>query len=376
MATVKPVKIQKRGNNYQLYYYNPRGERRRVSVGGDLSLAQRRAVKFSDWLLEGKDPEEEIERAQVEEKRKRLTLREFFPLFLQRHGSDRRQKTERSYKNSFKNISRCPALVDAELGSITKGLVLDYMNLRKGEGVTPATINREKALLTCMMSCAVEWENIKDNPLRGLKSFKESGKRDIEVTGNQVAAMIESLPDSVATIVEFACYTGFRLENILSLRVEDIRFHDLSCTGDVEREVKGGRKIRFPLGERAIEVLHRAIGNRSEGYVFINPRSGTRYSSIQTSFNKAVNEVGLTACDGSKLRFHDLRHVFSNWLHQDGEGASLDQLRPLLGHKDRATTDRYVTVNNRAVSKVLSLLPNIRESKKKNGPNPIQAEAV
>jgi hypothetical protein len=59
-----------------------------------------------------------------------------------------------------------------------------------------------------------------------------------------------------------------------------------------------------------------------------------------------------------------------------GEGASLDQLRPLLGHKDRATTGRYVTVNHRAMSKVLSLLPNIREPKKKNGLNPVQAEAA
>ena len=275
--------------------------------------------------------------------------------------------------NSFKNISRCPALVDAKLGSITKGLVLDYMNLRKDEGVTSASINREKALITCILTCAVEWDMLSHHPLRGLKSFRESGKRDVEITDEQVAAMIEALPESVGNIVELACYTGFRLENILSLMIADVRFHDLTATGEVYLEVKGGRRILFPLGERAVEVLKRAIRKRDEGYVFINPRSGSRYSSIQTSFNKAVNEVGLTALDGSKLRFHDLRHVFSNWLHRD---ASLDQLRGLLGHKDRATTDRYVTVNHRSVSKVLSLLPNIRESKKKNGSNPAQAEAV
>ena len=376
MATVKPVKVQKRGSSYQLYYYSPNGERRRLSAGDDYHQAQRLVVKFSDWLLEGKDPEAEIKKAQEAENRKHITLRDFFQVFMKRHGSTRRAKTLRSYKNSFKNILRCPALVDVELESVTKGLVLDYMNLRKDEGVTPATINREKALLTCMLTCAVEWNILSQHPLRGLKSFKESGKRDIEIADEQVAAMIEELPDSIATIVEFACYTGFRLENILSLRIEDIRFHDLKPMGDVDLEVKGGRQIRFTLGERAVEVLHRVIKKRNEGYIFINPRSGTRYNSIQTSFNKAVKKVGLTACDGSKLRFHDLRHVFSNWLHQNGEGASLDQLRPLLGHKDRATTDRYVTVNNLAVSKVLSLLPNIRESKKKNGPNPVQAEAV
>ncbi len=122
--------------------------------------------------------------------------------------------------------------------------------------------------------------------------------------------------------------------------------------------------------------LKRAIGDRKDGYVFINPSTVTRFVSIEASFKMAVKELGLTALNGSKLRFHDLRHVFSNWLHRDGEGAILDQLRSLLGHKDRATTDRYVTVNHRGVGKMLSLLPNIREEKQKNGSTPTSAEAV
>ncbi|MFA6472685.1 MAG: tyrosine-type recombinase/integrase, partial [Candidatus Latescibacterota bacterium] len=101
----------------------------------------------------------------------------------------------------------------------------------------------------------------------------------------------------------------------------------------------------------------------------------TRYISIKSTFNQAVMKANLKAINGSKLRFHDLRHVFSNWLHQDGEGATLDQLRSLLGHKDRATTDRYVTVNHQKVSKVLSLLPNIQIKKQKSSSTG-RAEAV
>ena len=250
------------------------------------------------------------------------------------------------------------------------------MQARKGEGITSATVNREKAFLSCMLSCAVEWDLLDRNPLHGLKSFKELEKRDVEISDEQIAALIDLIPASVFNIIEFACYTGFRLENILDLRIEEIRFHDLTPTAEVYREVKGGRTILFPLGVRSVEVLKRVIGNRKEGYVFINPRSGTRYKSIQTSFNKGVTRVGLTALDGSKLRFHDLRHVFSNWLYHNGEGASLDQLRPLLGHKDRSTTDRYVTVNRLAAGKVLSLLPDIRKSRQKNSSSSLEAEAI
>ena len=54
---------------------------------------------------------------------------------MERHGSERRPKTQMSYRNSFKNISRCPSLVNIELSAISKSIVLDYMNARKNEEI-------------------------------------------------------------------------------------------------------------------------------------------------------------------------------------------------------------------------------------------------
>ena len=60
----------------------------------------------------------------------------------------------------------------------------------------------------------------------------------------------------------------------------------------------------------------------------------------------------------TKLRFHDLRHVFATWLHN--AGASLDELRHLMGHKNRSTTDDYATMERSHAGKVLHLMPSIR----------------
>ena len=94
----------------------------------------------------------------------------------------------------------------------------------------------------------------------------------------------------------------------------------------------------------------------------MNPRTGKRYQHIGKTFRRAVQQVGLTVpMDGveTTLRFHDLRHVFATWLHQ--AGASLDSLRPLMGHKNRDTTDRYATLNNAHTGKILDKLPRIRK---------------
>ncbi len=302
------------------------------------------AVKFSDWLLEGKDPEIEIERAKNSEKIKRITVRDFFPVFMERHGKLRSWKMQSSYKTSFNNVCRCPQLSNSELNSVSKPLVLDYMHLRmKKDGVKAATVNKEVAFLKCMLSKAVEWVELDTNPLQGLKRFKEDGKRDVYLTLEQATALINELPEPLKDIIEFAIYTGFRKENILSLRIESIRLHDITPTGEVDLVVKGGKRELFPLGPEAIDILRRAIGGRKDGYVFINPGTNTRYNSINKTFDRAVRRLNLTIVDGSKLRIQDLRHVFATWLHK--AGVSLDVLRSLLGHNDRATTDRYTTVD-------------------------------
>ena len=71
-----------------------------------------------------------------------------------------------------------------------------------------------------------------------------------------------------------------------------------------------------------------------------------------------VRKLGLTVND-TKLRFHDLRHLFSTWLHQ--EEVSLDILRSLLGHRNRSTTDRYTTVDRLKYINVLDVMPTIRK---------------
>ena len=123
--------------------------------------------------------------------------------------------------------------------------------------------------------------------------------------------------------------------------------------------VKGGRKEVFPIGKSATELLKRVIGKRKKGFVFLNPKTQTRYVSIHKCFNKVVRKLNLTV-NGTKLRFHDLRHVFCTWLLK--QGVTIDVIRELVGHRNRSTTDRYATLNRVELCKYLSYLPEIKNS--------------
>ncbi len=357
----KPVKIIKRGNSYQLYYYNPRGERRRISVGNDHQQAQRLAVKFTDWLIVGKDPDHEHKMATQKEQGKAVTLHEFYPIFMQRHGKLQSNNMQKAYHYRFQNLKRCPMLIDVPVCEISRSVLLDYMHIRMDQdGVKAATVNKEASLVKCMLFKAVEWDILDRNPLQGMRLFKESEKRRVNITPEQAGKLIDELPEPVSHITELAIYSGFRKENILNLCVEQITFHDLTPTAEVDLVIKGGRVETFPLGPAAVDLLNRVINGRTKGYIFINTLTGTRYVNINKTFDRAVRKVGLTV-NGTKLRFHDLRHVFGTWLLK--QGVSLDILRELLGHRDRDTTDRYATLNRAEVGKFLKLMPRIKKSR-------------
>ncbi|MFC1552672.1 tyrosine-type recombinase/integrase, partial [Candidatus Latescibacterota bacterium] len=307
----------------------------------------------------GKDPETELEKASHKEKKKSVTLRELFPEFIERHGKLQSKNMQDSYHFVFNNLKRCPALVDVNISEISRKDILDYMHARmKQDCVKAATVNKDANLVKCMLSRATEWDILARNPLQGMRLFKESEKRRVNLTPKQAGQLIEELPNPISHIVEYAIYSGFRKENILGLCIEQIRFHDLTPTAEVEMVVKGGRTETFPLGDTAVDLLKKVINGRARDYVFVNPQTGTRYNNINKTFDRAVRKLGLTV-KGTKLRFHDLRHVFGTWLLR--EGVSLDVVRELYGHRDRSTTDRYATLNRVEAGKYLSKLPRIEK---------------
>ena len=341
---IKPVRVRKRGKVFQLNYYSPDGRRRRLSVGEDRLHAERMKNLFQEWLYQGKDPEEELKLSEKAGSDKIETFREFFPVFMERHGSDQSKATQRVYNLFFSNISRCNAIADVPLNTISKAAVIRYRKERMNQDeVKPATANRETAFIRNILNRAVEYDIIQHNPLNSLKNLKEDNRREVtNITPETIKQLMGELPSSVADIVEFAVYTAFRKENVLSLTVDQVEFSTDKKSAKIRHIAKGNKYRVVQVGTKAVKVLKRAIGQRKTGYIFLNPDSKTRYTCIHKSFDRAVRKLKINIATGKKLCFHDLRRVCATWLLQ--KGRSLDEVREVLGHSDWATTDLYATM--------------------------------
>lgn len=367
MPLIPTVTLRKRtypgGDWTWVLDYRLDGERRREAVGTDTPLAERLRVQFARWLFEGRDPREALAAARTARRAEATTLRAFYPQFVSAHGALQSAGMQDRYRTMFAHVCRDRGdgtLADIPLRDVTRAALQVYMRDRVTiDGVSPTTANREASFVRGMLSRAVDWGLLEFNPVSRVKLYKESPKREVYLTPAQAAALLAALPnETIRSIVECAIYSGLRKNNVLGLRIEDVTFYDLTPGGHVRLQVKGGAYKHVPLSPLACETVRRAAGSRVSGTVFPNPDTGDRYTDVHHTFDRTVRKLGYQV-NGTKLRFHDLRHVYATWLHN--ADVPLDVVQHLLGHAQRSTTERYATFDRPDLMELLSRLPRIRK---------------
>lgn len=191
--------------------------------------------------------------------------------------------------------------------------------------VSPATVNRELALLRHLLVLAQEWGHVERVPRIRLEREPEGRLRFLteEEIARLLAACGSSAHPELAAVVAVALNTGMRRGEVLGLTWDRVDF----ARGVLLLErTKSGRRREVPMNDAAYAALSARPGAR-EGRVF-----STR--SIRKAFERAVREAKL-----EDFRFHDLRHTAASHLMM--RGASLADVRAVLGHADVKMTMRY-----------------------------------
>ena len=99
-----------------------------------------------------------------------------------------------------------------------------YKKTRKEAGIKPATINLELATLKGMLKKAVAWRKPAEHPRQRRKGV-ESGKRaDAFLSEEEETGYKPACSPDLRRIVEAGLLTGFRRQELVYLRPEDIDF--------------------------------------------------------------------------------------------------------------------------------------------------------
>ncbi len=185
-----------------------------------------------------------------------------------------------------------------------------------------------------------------DNPCARIEKFRVQGRERI-LSKEEVASVFQRIAElkargdndrlwSVPWLIELLLTTGLRLRELSNRRWSEIDLDNGTLTIPKPKASKKPRHVT--LSQVAIDTL-RAMPRRSE-WVFPNSLGSGPFVSPQKHWERMRKDLGL-----SDVRVHDFRHTVASYAMHEG-GLSQREVMELLGHRQMATTERYLNVHD------------------------------
>ena len=229
------------------------------------------------------------------------------------------------------------------------------------ERAKAATINRHLAALSAYLNWAVQSGQIEKNPAAGIRSVQQVNNGPRYLDRKQQFALQRTVEKELqvarlrfpkrwvarqrdCSMVLFLLNTGLRLNEAVSLKLEDVQLTDRKGLVWV-RQGKGGKQRIVPLNLDARRALQDWLNARPEDgtdFIWIAVESDQEQALSSRSVQRALTRIGQQA-GLSTLTPHMLRHSFAKNLIDSGVG--LEKVASLLGHSSLNTTRIYVTPN-------------------------------
>ena len=321
----------------------------RIGVHGSpwtVDAARKEALKLLGQFVTGEDP------ARIRDQRKQdLTISELCRLYLDEGCAHKKPTTVGIDAGRIKRhieplLGRKKARelnrrdVDKFLKDVADGkTAVDERTKARGRAIVTGgrgTANKGVALLSTVMSFAVDRRLVDVNPVLGVKKYREGRKErylsaeEMKRLGDAlIAAEGRELPGAL-TAIRLLALTGARRGEILNAEWSQV---DLERGILILPDSKTGHKVIL-LGSPAMEVLRNAVRIESNPFVCPGKALGKPIVNVQKIWNRIRSEAGL-----SDVRLHDLRHSFASV--SAAEGDSLLVIGRLLGHTNPSTTERY-----------------------------------
>jgi integrase len=291
-----------------------------------------------------------------EARREVPTLEEFVPRFLDGYARANRQKPSTvSSKESILRIHLVPLLGMRKLDAISNEDVQKVKNHVHDRA--PTTVNTILTTLSVILKVAVEWDVIGSMPCT-IKLLRvppaEADFHDFDEYERLVESS-KAIGVNAHLVVLLGGDAGFRCGEMIALEWVDVDFSKRMLhvkRSDWRGHVtvpKGGRSRRIPMTARLVATLHSHRHLRGARVLCEDDGRPLTKRVIQRLVERASRKANL-----AKRGVHIMRHSFCS--HLAMRGAPAKAIQELAGHRDLATTQRYMHLSPAAVEGAIRLL--------------------
>ena len=221
---------------------------------------------------------------------------------------------------------------------------------RRGGPPSPATLDRELAMLKRIFSYAVECGRLESSPIVHVKLLRKPNVRQVAIDEETFAELLAAASPELKPVLVVAYDTGMRKGEILNLRRSQVDLKAGSVRLGAE-DTKTNRARTIYLTARALDVLKRLPRQLRSEHIFANPQTGKPWTDLKRSFDAARDAIGRT-----DLWFHDLRRSFVTNARRRGVPESV--VMRMSGHRTRSVFDRYNVIEDEDVRAAVKVIEN------------------
>lgn len=236
---------------------------------------------------------------------------------------------------------------------ISTSLIEKYTLGRLSEGLAPATVNRELSALKRMFNLGARQTPPLVDRVPHIPMLKENNARKGFFEHNEFLAIRDVLPAHLQGVVTFAYRSGWRHDEITSLKWSQVDREEGIVRLEVGETKSNDGRTMYLDGELKQVIENQWTIRKQNGkilpYVFLNSKGTDRVKR----FDKAWKNACKTAQIGVKI-FHDFRRTAVRNMVRSGipEVVAMS----ISGHKTRSVFDRYNIVNDQDLKQACTRL--------------------
>jgi integrase len=346
-----------------------RGQRIRIGPAGTFTLRQ--AEERAKAVL--RDPD-----AVTKKQTDALTLLEYLDKHYTSHALAK-------FKTGQESIDRVKSvwekLLNKRLTDINVKEIDRFRDKRLNAGSAPATVNRDVAALSSVLSHWVKHDKGAVHPLADLEALRVADDERVRylqpdeaqrlrqalaardalaaagrisankwraARGRELMPEITGYSDHITPMVLLSLNTGMRQGELFSMAWESVDL-SLKTITVLASHSKGNNTRVIPLNTEAHAVLTAIKPTPAKGLVFKSPVTGGRFDNVKKAWAEITADAALP-----DLRWHDLRHDFASQLVM--KGAPLFTVQKLMGHSNSKMTQRYAKLAPSTLADAVGLL--------------------
>jgi len=335
------LRVSPSGHKSFVYRYRADGKIKRFTIGKfpkiSLSKARDQAKDLAYKIRKGTDPLYEKQKRKYQPKP--ITFSVLVINYKKQHLAHLRKTTQKEYSRVIEK-EVLPFFSKLRVSDISRGMIVSVLDTIAED--RPILSNRVRAVISSILSFAVDKALIDYNPVLGIKRRAREVKRERVYSIEELQRIwtaIELQEEPVQTVLKMLLYCGQRSTETKTARWKDIDF-DKRVWVIPEEKTKASRRQEVPFSNQVLKLLIKRKRGKSECVFESSRLKNEPIWWLQKASDRIKDISGV-----SDFRIHDLRRTAASYMAQLGTDRTT--LGKVLNHKSLAGDDQVTAIYDR-----------------------------